>query len=274
MRPALTLWIGAALLLSACYERERPPPLPPFDAGPPRDARVRVPPIPTRDGGTSDGGGADAAREDGGAPAIEIEIDGVIDPIEWEGAILAEASVSPEGVFAPTNHLRGLHARRTEDTLFLGVDAQISEGNAIVVFLDRDLGGATGLTSPTVLEDRTGALDLALSKVMFMPAELRIDFAWGTLDLARAALEDDRLGWRDVGFDPSTFGVVSAPTVCGASACETAISLEAIDALPSESFGVFARLVDADADVFSNQTLPLDPSEPDFVTTYLTIPPL
>lgn len=265
------MWIGTALLVSACYERERPPPLPPFDAGPPRDATVRVPPIPRADAGGRDGGGVDAAREDGGAPAIEV--DGVIDPLEWEGAILVEADVPPEGAFAPGNQLRRLYAQRTETMLFLGVEGTITEGNAIVVFVDRDLGGATGLASPTVLEDRTGALDLALSKVMFMPAELRIDFAWGTLDLARASLEDDRMGWRDVGFDPSTFGIVNAPTACSASACETSISLEALDALPSDEMGVFARLVDADADVFSNQTLPLDPSEPDFVTTYLTIPP-
>ena len=176
------------------------------------------------------------------------------------------------------NDLLTLHALRADGRLYAAIEGDLSAGNAFVMYVDREVGGADGAASPTPFADFSGALDRALSKTFFTPAELRVDYAWGTLDTLRAATAgDDRMGWRDVGSNPAVFSAVdgtSAPTTCSATVCETSISLSRLGVPAGANIGIFVRLVSATSDGVSNQTLPTDdPSAPELISVWASLPP-
>jgi hypothetical protein len=248
------------------------------------DAPRIVSELLTLDEGTvpPDGG---APATDGGVPpsdggAVGVVVDGVVAPGEWAGAAEATSSqpAPSSGPFAG-NTLRRLRALRTADRLHVAVEGTLTPGNAYLMYVDRALGGPAGLASPTPLVDLVGGLDRALSKELFTPAEARVDFGWGTLDTGRGATGlDDRMGWRDLGTDPSNFRTIdaaAAPTACsGAGTCETSIALSELGVTAGDTVALFVRLGDADSVNLSNQTLPMDdPAAPSFVTTILEVPP-
>jgi len=214
------------------------------------------------DGGVPDGG------LDGGAPA-GIVIDGIVSPGEWDSATTFENRVTPGARFEG-NEATVLHVAVTATTLRLAVEGRLTSGNAFVLYLDDDVGGPEGIASPTALDDFVGDLDTALSKAMILPSELRIDYAWGTLDLNRAAVVgDDRMGWRDVGSNPVAFGNVSGETICSMTACETSVPLSALGVASGQEVGLFVRLVSATSAAFSNMTLPADDGlQPETVSVY------
>ncbi|MCZ7682184.1 MAG: hypothetical protein M5U28_26695 [Sandaracinaceae bacterium] len=147
-------------------------------------------PAPTPDAGTPDAG-TDAG---GGG----IVIDGVVAEPAWAAAAVHSADVAASGAFAG-NALRTLRALRDGERVYVAIEATLTAGNAIAMYVDHDLGGADGLVSPTPLEDLAGMLDRALSKELFTGADLRVDFAWGTLATSRVGTAtDDLMGWRDV----------------------------------------------------------------------------
>jgi hypothetical protein len=213
------------------------------------------------DGGTLDGG------------AGGIVVDGVIGADEWAGVASLANDVPAFGEFTGES-LSTLRAVRESTRLVVAIEGSFSDGHAIVMYVDHDVGGFDGVVSPTPFNDFTGALDRAISKTLFVTdAALRIDAAWGTLDMPGSG-SDDRVGWRDVGTNPDMFTVLSGETVCVSGACETAIPLAALGASASADIGLFVRLVDATSDLVSNQTLPEDSGgDPDFVTMYLRLPP-
>ncbi|HJL15037.1 MAG TPA: hypothetical protein RMH99_05235 [Sandaracinaceae bacterium LLY-WYZ-13_1] len=217
--------------------------------------------------------GAPDAGADGGVDGIVV--DGVIGADEWAGAATASSTQPAAGLFAG-NTLRTLHVVRTTARLFVAIEGTLTPGNAYLMYVDRDLAGPDGLTSPTPLADFTGPLDRALSKEIFTGAEVRIDHAWGTLDLGRSASGfDDRMGWRDVGFDPSAFTAVDAVTACGAGgSCETSVALRDLGVAAGDTIALFVRLGDADSVTLSNQTLPMDdPALPEFANVILEVLP-
>ncbi|MCB9593249.1 MAG: hypothetical protein H6719_11005 [Sandaracinaceae bacterium] len=219
------------------------------------------------DGGVADGG------LDGSTPT-GIVLDGVIDPAdEWAAATLFEQSTTGTGAFAG-DQAQALYVLRDSVSLRVALRGTLGADHAFVMYVDNDVSGVDGLASPTPLDDFVGALDTALSKSMVLPSELRIDAAWGTLDMDRtAAVGDDRMGWRSL-FDPSTFTNLPGATVCGTEVCETEIALADLGVAATAEIGLYVRLVSANTAAFSNQTLPLDDGfSPEVVSVYVSIPP-
>lgn len=216
------------------------------------------------DGTTPDGG-----VPDGGVDPTGVVVDGVVGADEWAAATTFTNDVPAAGPFAG-NALRTLRTLRDETHLHVAIEATLTSGNAILMYVDRDHTGADGLVSPTPLSDNLGALDRALSKELYTgSAEVRIDLAWGTTRMSHAT-SDDTMGWRDVATDPSAFGVIAAQSACGPSACETSIPLSTLGA---SDIALFVRLGAATGAALSTQTLPLDdPSAPEVVFIVAILP--
>lgn len=220
----------------------------------------------------------DAGMPDAGVDAGPggIVIDGVIDEPEWAIATVHASDVAGAGSFAG-NRLRTLRALRDATSIYVAIEGTITAGNAIVMYVDHDLFGTDGLVSPTPLTDVGGALDRALSKELFTPSELRMDFAWGTLAMSRVATAtDDQMGWRDVGTNPAAFRSIDggiAPSACSATACEASIDTTTLEVPAGADVALFVRLVAASSLAVSNQTLPMDdPAAPETISMYAVLP--
>lgn len=223
---------------------------------------------PGVDAGVTDGGGA----PDGGVASIRV--DGRIDPGEWAAGSVLTNVVVPLGAFVG-NEVTALHTLRDATTLYIAVEGTLTFGNAIVVYVDHDLYGADGIASPTPLDDVIGGLDTALSKSMITPSELRLDMAWGTLDMARdATVGDDRMGWRGIGANPSLFADIPGMSSCGTDVCEASVALRDLGVAAADDIGIYVRLVSATSTAFSNQTLPADDGfAPELITTFAIVSP-
>lgn len=237
------------------------------------DAPGVVNALTTVDDGTPmpDAGVPDAGP-DASAPAA-IVIDGRIDPAdEWDDAARFEQSVTAIAPFFGAS-AQTLYVLRDATALRVAIQGALGPDHALVMYVDHDVSGPDGLASPTALDDFVGALDTALSKSLITPAELRVDAAWGTLDLLReAAVGDDRMGWRSLA-SPSAYSNLPGATVCGPELCETEIALADLGVAAGAEIGLFVRLVSATSDAFSNQTLPLDDAfAPEVVSVYVSIP--
>lgn len=226
--------------------------------------------------GRPDAGVLDAGVDAGG-PAVGVVVDGVIGADEWAEASVYPNAISAAGIFAGSA-LRSLRALREGSRLYVGIEATLGADQAIAMYVDADVGGFDGLVSPTPLDDFAGALDRALSKELVTPAEIRIDLAWGTLQMSRAAgAIDDRMGWRDVATNPDEFRAIDgtrAPSACSENACETSIELATLGVPPGATIGVFVRLVSSTTVAFSNQTLPMDnPAIPELIDAVAFVRP-
>lgn len=264
------------VMLAACDGRERPPRLPPQDGGG-WTGRVDAAVIVRRDAGPEvDAGphdaGSDAGSDGGSDAGVPIAIDGTIGEAEWASALEVASDTIPTTAFA-ANSLRRMLAVRDDVALYLAIEGRITAGNAFLVYVDRDLAGLSGVPSGTPLEDFTGQLDRALTKLIFAD-ELYLDAAWGSLDLERvASADDDRMGWRDVS-GASVFSPLTGASACGPDGCETRIALDELGVGAADTIAIFARLGSATTDAISNQTLPMDdPSTPDVVSTFVMLPP-
>jgi hypothetical protein len=216
-----------------------------------------------------DGVARDGGMPDGGVEAPGIVIDGVIEADEWASASVFTNTVPAAGGFAG-NALTTLRALSDDTHLHVAIEATLLGGNAILMYVDGDLGGADGLVSPTPLTDTIGALDEALAKELTTGAELRIDLAWGTTRMSHGG-SDDTMGWRDVATDPSAFRVVAGPSACSATACETSLPLSALGT-PGD-VALFVRLGSATSLALSNQTLPRDdPSAAESASVFVVLP--
>lgn len=213
---------------------------------PPPDAGVPL------DGGVDDAG-------TGSGPTI----DGVVGVTEWAGALLETNARTADGTSFAGNALRTLRVLRDSERLYVAIEGELFGDSAILMYVDADVASGSGIMNASELVDGVGALDNSLSfRNIILHPELRVDFAWGTLDMSRAAAGiDDRMGWRDVATNPAAFIPVSsasAPTVCSATACETSIRLADLGARAAGSVGVFVRLGSTRLAILSNQTLPFD----------------
>jgi hypothetical protein len=222
-----------------------------------------------------DAGPVDSGAIDGDVAAILV--DGVIGASEWSGVLAFPSSTVPDVTF-DGNALRSLRAFRNGTRLFVAVEGSLMGDNAFLVYVDAAVGAPEGLLGAAPLLDLTGILDRALSKSFATaPTDLRIDFAWGTLDMNRAAIDsDDRMGWRGIAASDGAFVPVPidrATSVCGEAACETSIDLTTLGADAATPVGIFVRLGSATNDLLSNQTLPMDdPAAPETVTIIASVP--
>lgn len=222
--------------------------------------------VPEADAGTPDAG------IDGGPRGVSI--DGVLDPGEWTGAACWSNDVAPTAIFAG-NRLTRLCALRNTSELYLSVEGSLTSGNAIVAYVDSDVGGPGGLISPIVLDDLVGDLDRAISKFLTPTAELQIDHAWGVLDMPRSVSSADaRVGWRHIATAPSSFSTLTGLTACSASACETSITLSALGTSSTDEIGLALRLVSGTSLAMSNQTIPADDAfQPESIGVFARIAP-
>jgi len=223
------------------------------------------------DTGSGDTSGGDSGDGGGGG----IVVDGVIGVDEWAGAASADNAVASG--WGDANGLARLLGQVHGDSLHLAIEGRLEAGaeNAIVVYVDQERGSGTGVADPLDLTDGDGALDNAVSAGISTPGDVQVDFAWGTKDFDRAQDGfDDRMGWRNVADTPGDFAwldAAEAPTVCGATACETSIPLTSLGG--TGEIVVFGRLVNTDGMMISNQCVPEDdPDMSGVVSVLLTVP--
>jgi len=229
-----------ALLLVLGCEEERPPPVPIPDGS------------VIRDGGTFDGG---PIRLVDAGPTTPV-VNGTLGAREWEGATLVESEVETD---TEGSTLTSLRALLEDGRLFIGVEGTVATGDSIVIYVDRDLGGAQGVGA-SALTDSDGTLDAALAQRSFSwPADFRVDFAWGTTRMPIAAVgRDELIGWRDVTADPfEAVDAADAPSACTAGGCEASIPLSILGGSRPRTLALFARIVKAGGGL-TNQTLPED----------------
>ena len=273
--------IAIACVMSVGCAEEVPPPGPvPLDVGPLADLGL---------GGRRDGGSVTDPDEgvivvtdmavdlghtpDAGPPGIVV--DGRLTTGEWEGALEFSNLTTTVGTPFNGNALETLRVVRTADTLYFALEGALSgTGRALVVYIDGTVGGSAGLVNTFGLADALGELDTLLSTGFLLPADLRVDVAWGTLDFERAEMSptDSRMGFRSLNdvtaLQPIRAG---AATVCGVTVCEAAIPLTALGATDDTAVGLFARIVGAGGTV-SNETLPFDvPNSPETVAVFASV---
>lgn len=268
-RPTLGLASVLTLVaLAACSDRDSVPAdagrdAGGRDAGAPPDAGPQRTDAGPADAGPGDAGPGDAGEDAGpdfdGGPA-PIVVDGVIRAGEWDEATCVSNAVASDWTGA--NSLMRLCATVRGADLVLAVEGLVEPANAIVVYVDRALGETDGIADLSTLTDSTGDLDDAISAGITTPAEVHADWAWGTRDMARTAVDfDARMGWRGIATDGTDFAWVSAadaPTSCGTTACETRIALAQLGGTSPATIGLFARIVNGDGSMSPNQCLPED----------------
>lgn len=240
----------------------------------------------TADGGTADGavtdgsgggdGGRDGSSGDAGPPPDDVTLDGILGDDEWFGAYVARNTVPTDWT---GNRLDAIHVLVLGSTLWIGIEGTVEPMNAIVLYVDGNRGGTTGVADLATLSDGEGALDNSISAGIGTPVDFRADFAWGTRAMGRAAMGfDPDVGWRDIATNPADFAWIDAaeaPTVCSTSACETRIALSRIGASSGAWITMFARITNGDGTALANQTLPEDdPTMPAIVFEVLqaTVP--
>lgn len=216
------------------------------------------------------------ATPDGMVVFMPPTVDGVLSTGEWDGAMVATNALASD--WGPgLNELSAVYAASNGTSLWVGVEGVIEATNAIVVYVDVD-GTAGGVRNMSSLDDTVGSLDNALSSTISAPSGFAADFAFGSRGMSHTGSGfDDVLGWRSITI-PSTsdFGWIDngeAPSVCGASACETRIPTSSLGVSSGGTVRLFVRIVNAMGNDTSNQTLPTDmPSAPDTVTASLSVP--
>lgn len=223
----------------------------------PESADVPTLDVPAVDAGSD--AGIDAAGTDAGP--LPPTIDGTISPGEWAGAVVATDDTI---TIWSGNELRGLRALIAGDSLYLALEGRIEGGNAMAVYVDRDLDEAVGVADLSTVTDFEGALDNAITGALVTPTGFATDLVFGTLDLSRSASGSDaRMGWRDLNRaaaldDLYWIGADVAPVVCASATCETRLPLDELGGTAPRRIALFARILNADGTMSPNQTLPSD----------------
>jgi len=263
-----------------------------MDSGPEASVDAAV------DARTDTGVPVDAAP-DAAAPArCTPAIDGTISPAEYAAALRVTNTTLPSA-WGP-NELRDLYLCYDSNALYIALRGSVetapmgSPANAIVVYIDRDYGSATGISLFSALNDRMGALDTALSSNFTLTAgagSFGVEGAFGVAGLRTLSLmtSDETQGWRlfwptSVVPDRRTnfaYVVSGVSTNCQDRAgtaddtCETSIAWTSLFEGPrpaSTTIALFARIVNAAGTSSPDQTLPMDtPAMPRNVGRVLTL---
>jgi len=204
-----------------------------------------------------------------GTPDLDGEIG-----TDWDEAFLAGQNNA--GSDWGQNHMDSLHVCFDDSNLYLGLTGWVDSGfgNAIVVYIDVDYGPATGVANMNTLTDTDGAIDNAISsKCNVTAGGFGAEFAVGTVGMAgvdAGSLVGEAGLRRFVSpGTPDNFDWLASTVVTSPTGVEAAIGLDVLlGGLPVEGvrLAVFARLLNADGQFLSNDTLPLDnPAAPDEV---------
>lgn len=211
------------------------------------------------------GGGFDT-REEGFhfVPLATPQLDGVVGT-DWDDTLLlAGNDVATDWA---DNELKGLYAAYDATHLYIGIVGSCGEDNAIVVYLDRDFGKATGHSDMTILTDDEGEIDAAISSKLDVNVDgFGADFAFGTKGM-KSFFEGsdlwptgDTAGWRGLD-DPAEFAWLQGSVITaavGGNGVEAAVPLTNLfgQASADTTVTLVVKLVNADGQYASNQTVP------------------
>jgi hypothetical protein len=225
-------------------------------------------------------------------------IDGTITPAEYAAAQHATNTRLPSA-WGP-NELRELYLCYDDAALYIALHGSVetspmgSAANAIVVYIDRDYGSATGISLFSALNDRMGALDTALSANFTLTAGVGafgVEGAFGVAGLRTitAMSSDETQGWR-LFWPPSAmpdrrtnfaYVVSGVNTNCqdregtADDTCETSIAWTSLFEGPrpaTTTIALFARIVNGAGTSSPDQTLPMDmPDMPRSIGRVLTL---
>lgn len=204
---------------------------------------------------------------DGGEDEIGLSYaatwDGVLD--EWPASTLLAVNDVPTN-WGAGNVLGALRAASDGVNLYVGIEGHAQGGefgpNAVVAYVDRDLGEGTGLASMSAVTDTDGAVDSALGGVLTVGA------AGFGAELAFAALDGDSwvpgagggdAGWR--GLDPAGDlpWLLDGAVHSGPVAVEAILPLATVFGPPAgapRKLGLVVRIGNQDGAFLSNQSLP------------------
>ncbi|MSP90479.1 MAG: hypothetical protein EXR79_01525 [Myxococcales bacterium] len=197
-------------------------------------------------------------------------VDGVLG--EWHAAGLAATNDVATAWGAGKNELGQAWAAYDSKNMYFGLSGVCEPANAIVVYVDVDVGAGSGVQSPAQLKDAAGALDDAIAGVLeFEGSGWGLDFAFGSVGMATFAGGDPGkapgAGWRGLA-KLDDFAWLDAPVVASASgkAIEASIPLAQLypGGVPPAGITLqwVAALVNKDGLVPSNQFLPMQPGAP------------
>ncbi|NOZ02089.1 MAG: hypothetical protein GXP54_09400 [Deltaproteobacteria bacterium] len=189
---------------------------------------------------------------------------------DWDESLLVATNTAVTDWGTGKDELTALYAAYDDTHLYFGIKGGCGADNAIVAYLDRDFGESTGPADMNTLSDDEGELDAAVSSKLVVAAPgFGADFAFGSKGM-KSFTEGSDLGsagqgsgWRDIG-DPGDFAWIqgSVVTKTGGNGIEAAIPIATVfpDGIPAQGSNValVVRLVNADGQYTSNQTLPQD----------------
>ncbi len=224
---------------------------------------------------------ADVAVDVVTPPRCRPTIDGAIGA-DWTASAALASNTTATLWGVGVNELRTVRVCVDETSLFLGVEGIAESTNAILAFIDRDDGAATGIVTGASFADRTGMLDGAISSLFgAFPAGVGVDMVWGTRGMSsHHGAVVDGVGLRDVRTNAADYGWIAGDdTACSAAAggaCEVSIPWTALYGAAGRPSGarlsVFLRLGNGDGTMASNQTLPQDaPATPYVVSRVLRV---
>lgn len=202
-----------------------------------------------------------------GAPTLDGEIDTVAGG-DWNDAFLAGQN-NDLGSWDP-NHMDRLYVCFDDNNLYLGLSGWVEAGigNAMVVYIDVDYGPGTGVVNMNTLTDASAGIDDAISSRCNVTAGgFGAEYALATKGMAGVEPADllPDAGLRGIAppAAPDDFHWLTSvvKTSSTGHSLEAAVPLDVLlGGLPPEGarLAVFARLLSADGQFLSNDTLPLD----------------
>lgn len=194
---------------------------------------------------------------------------------DWDETFLVAENMVTTDWGQGLNELSRLYAAWDDQFFYVGIRGRCEANNAIVGYVDVDLGLDTGLKDMGAITDTTGALDNALSsQVVVHEPRFGAEMAFGTKGMAEAygfvgsgttPPECDLAGWRWLGNPADLAWILSGGEVLtdlDKGGVETWIPLSFLypNGIPADgaTVGLVVRLLNHDGMATSNQALPAE----------------
>jgi hypothetical protein len=195
---------------------------------------------------------------------------------------LAGQSRNPAQSLWGPNRLEELAVTWTQGSLYVWLRASVEDQNALVLYLDRDLGAGTGVTNLSgggegALMDNTGSVDNALNGRLTVEVEgfgAELGFGMRGMQTSDRGFQD-RVGWRQLAGRASDFAWVDTSEAPVSLLDDGRVqlilpwtTLYGMGGRPEDArLGLFVRLTNAEGALYNNaQSLPLDdPEDPSTV---------
>ncbi|MGB0591451.1 MAG: IPT/TIG domain-containing protein [Myxococcota bacterium] len=186
---------------------------------------------------------------------------------EWPEASLLATNTLPSS-WGDDNTLQGLYVAADDTHLYVAVEGQCyaADGfNAIVVYIDVDLGDSTGVTQTASLTDSNHAVDAVLGGILeFTAPGFGAEVAVTSLNMSGydplfADPIDATAGWRALAPADDFPWLINGAVYGSPSSVEARIPLEALLGPPTgatHQLGFITRLTNGTGDYTADQALP------------------